>query len=353
MSQATTDALQIRDLDVPGYERVALCEHAGTGLRAIIAVHSTALGPALGGTRFKSYPDDGAALADVERLSEGMTYKAAAAGLDLGGGKAVIMGDPAVHKSPELLRAYGLFVESFGGTYITAADVGTNSDDLDIVGEATTFAVGRNESSGGLGDSGYSTAAGVLSSMRAAVRFLRQRPLEGLTVGVEGAGKVGWRLIELLLNDGARVRVSEALAAKRESLSTSYPEVELVDDLFDAEIDVYAPCAMGATLTPGSAARLRATVVCGAANNQLATADVADILHRHGIAWVPDYVANAGGLIQVDAERTGRSLNDVAGHVDGLGDSVTSILTRAVQDGVTAATAARRIVDDRLSRAAR
>ncbi|MET0457237.1 MAG: Glu/Leu/Phe/Val dehydrogenase dimerization domain-containing protein [Mycobacterium sp.] len=349
-----TDSSNIYDLDVPGYERVRVCEDSGSGLRAIVAIHSTTLGPALGGTRFLPYVDDDDALTDVKRLAAAMTHKAAAAGLNLGGGKAVIIGDPANIKTSQLLHAYGRLVDSLKGTYITAADIGTSSDDLDIVGEVTDFAVGKNVAAGGLGDSGRCTALGVVVSMRAAVEKLHpRRTLAGLRVGVEGAGKVGARLIGMLLDEGAHVYATEVHQATHDMLHDVFPSVDVVDDLFDVDIDVYAPCARGATLTNDTAQRLSAGIVCGAANNQLLTDDVEATLDKRGIVWIPDYVANSGGLIQVDAERRGSSLDEAQRHVEKLGESVTAILDRSASDGVTAASAARQIVEHRLVAGAR
>jgi valine dehydrogenase (NAD+) len=349
-SGAASDTLRIEQLDVPGYDEVRTCEDPATGLRAIIAVHDTRLGPALGGTRFYPYPDDAAALTDVRRLSAGMTYKAAAAGLALGGGKAVIIGDPAMLKTPALLRAYGRFVESFDGRYVTAADIGTTSADLDVIGETTGHVVGRTEAAGGFGDSSMSTALGVLAGIRAAARFSLNRTLAGLRVGVEGVGKVGSCLVDLLLDEGALVVVSERYAPARARIQQTHPDLPIAENLFDAAVDVYAPCALGATLTPESVAALRASIVCGAANNQLASDDVEEQLFSRQLTWVPDYVANAGGLIQVAAERDGRTLADARDQIGQLEYVVLDILRRAAHQRGTPARAAKEIADDRLGR---
>jgi valine dehydrogenase (NAD+) len=322
-------------LDEAGHEQVVFCRDEATGLRAIIAIHDTTLGPALGGTRFFPYASEGEAVTDALRLSQGMTYKAAAAGLPCGGGKAVIIGDPSTVKTRELLLAFGRFVDSLGGRYVTAADVGTTSDDLDVVGESTAYVVGRNRAAGGSGDSGLSTAGGVLASMRAAAgRVWGASGLSGRVVGVEGAGKVGSHLVRLLLAEGAHVVLAEPLRAAREHAQSAYPEIRLADSVLDAPVDIYAPCALGATLNPETVPLLQAEIVCGAANNQLLGDDVDQMLSKRGVVWVPDFVANAGGLIQLAGELDGRSAAEVQEHLRAIADTVVEVLERADRDGV-------------------
>ncbi|HEY0228667.1 MAG TPA: valine dehydrogenase, partial [Mycobacterium sp.] len=246
-------------------------------------------------------------------------------------------------------RAYGRFVDSFEGRYVTAADIGTISEDLDIIGETTSYVVGRTLGAGGLGDSAHSTALGVVVSMRAAVEFGQGRSLEGLRVGVEGVGKVGSQLLALLRREGAALAVSESHAPARARIEAQHPDLSIFDTLFGEYIDIYAPCGLGATVTPESVDALRASVVCGAANNQLANDQVSDQLVARQILWVPDYVANAGGLIQVAAEREGRPLEDAHEQIEQLSHAVVAILRRAAQQRVTPATAARRIADERLA----
>ena len=333
------------------HEQVMFCQDDATGLRAIIAIHSTTLGPALGGTRCYPYASEAAALTDVLRLSRGMTYKAAVAGVELGGGKAVILGDPAMVKTPEGLRAYGRFVERLGGRYITAGDVGTNSNDLDIIGETTDHVVGRNTNAGGSGDSGPQTALGVFQSMRAAAAAVWGTPtLAGRTVGVEGAGKVGTALVSLLVEDGATVLVSDVNPAAARS-AAAHERATVVDDVIAHRLDVYAPCALGATLHQDSVAALTAEIVCGAANNQLLTPDVEYLLRERGIVWVPDYVANAGGLIQVEGERRGHSAEAVRVKIDAVYDTVSRIFELAERDGVLLGAAADRLAEERIAAA--
>lgn len=340
------------ELASAGHEQVVFCQDRATGLHAIIAIHDTTLGPALGGTRIYPYASEAEALTDVLRLSQGMTSKSAAAGMRLGGGKAVIIGDPARIKTRELLLAYGRFVDSLGGRYVTAGDVGSTAEDLDVVAEVTRHVVGKNV--GGSGDSGGSTAYGVFCAMRAAAeRRFGADGLAGRTVGVEGVGKVGARLVALLANAGARVVVSDPNAAAVEHLVHSVADVRVVAAVIGEDLDIYAPCALGATLTEQSVRGLHAQVVCGAANNQLATADVADALTERGILWVPDYVANAGGVVQVGGELYGESPEAVQAKIARIAETTTEVLDRAERLGVTTRAAADMIVEDRLAAARR
>ncbi|CCQ17389.1 Valine dehydrogenase [Rhodococcus sp. AW25M09] len=355
-SDASSAAAGVFDRpDMPhdsAHERVVFCQDRDTGLRAIIAVHSTALGPALGGTRFYPYASEQDALTDVLRLSRGMTYKAAVAGVDLGGGKAVIIGDPTAVKTPTLLNAYGRFVESLGGSYVTAGDVGTNSDDLDIIAEETTHVVGKNTTAGGTGDSGPQTALGVFLSLRAAAESCwGSDDLAGRRVGVEGAGKVGYNLVGLLRDAGAEVVVGDSYAPALDRIVDNFPGVTIGSDIIGADIDVYAPCAMGATLDATSVARLSASIVCGAANNQLLTPDVEMMLAARGIVWVPDYVANAGGLIQVEGELRGKDSAEVMATIGQIRDTVAGIFAIARAEGMLLGAAADRLAENRIAAA--
>ena len=336
------------------HERVVFADDAESGLRAIIAIHSTALGPALGGTRFYPYADEQAALTDVLRLSRGMTYKAAVAGLDLGGGKAVIVGDPTSLKSDELLRAYGRLVESLGGDYITAGDVGTTSADMDVIGTTTSHVVARTVANGGSGDSAPLTALGVFHAMRAAAEHIWGSPsLTGRTVGVEGVGKVGRHLVDLLVVDGARVMICDVDSGATTAVQRAHPQVTVAEQVIELDLDVYAPCALGATLTPKTVAALRSSIVCGAANNQLLTAEVENDLHARSITWVPDYVANSGGLIQVAGERLRTAPADVRDQVIAVQETVAWILAHAADHRTTPGAAADHLADTRLAAARR
>ena len=335
------------------HEQVVFCSDEASGLRAIIAIHSTALGPALGGTRFYPYADEAAALADVLNLSRGMTYKAALAGLDLGGGKAVIIGDPAVDKSEALLRAYGRFVPSLHGRYITACDVGTSSPDMDVVARDCDFVTGRTTAHGGAGDSSVLTAFGVFQGMRAAADVTWGTPtLTGRTVGVAGVGKVGHHLVEHLLHDGATVVVSDVSPAAVRRVREAHPEVRAVastDDLVAEPLDVYAPCALGGALTDEVVATLRATVVCGAANNQLAHDGVEKLLADRGILYAPDYCVNSGGLIQVADELVGFDFARAKQRATGLFEITREVFRIAAEERVPPSVAADRIAERRMS----
>jgi valine dehydrogenase (NAD+) len=340
------------------HEQVVFCNDPATGLRAIIAIHSTALGPALGGTRFFPYPTTAAAVSDVLDLSRGMSYKAALAGLDLGGGKAVIIGDPdqvrASGGSEALFRAYGRFVQSLRGRYITACDVGTYASDMDDIARECDYVSGRTVAHGGAGDSSVLTAFGVFQGMRAAAQFAwGSQSLEGRTVGVAGVGKVGHHLVRHLLDDGASVVVSDVNTAAVERVRDEHPEVRAVagtDELVATQLDVYAPCAMGGALTDEVVEQLSAKIVCGAANNQLAHPGVEKALEERGILYAPDYCVNSGGLIQVadEFEASGFSFERAKHRATGIYDTTYAVFELAKSDGVPPAIAADRLAERRM-----
>jgi valine dehydrogenase (NAD+) len=340
-----------------GPEQIVYCHDEPTGLRAIIAIHSTALGPALGGTRFYPYPTEADALADVLNLARGMAYKNALAGLDLGGGKAVIIGDPAKDKSEALLRAYGRFVQSLGGRYYTACDVGTFVPDMDIVSRECDFVTGRSPEFGGAGDSSILTAFGVFQGMRACAQTIWGEPtLSGRRVGVSGVGKVGRILIGHLLQDGAEVVVTDVSPAALDWVRATYPTVAIADsaeDLIAAPIDVYAPCALGGALDDATVERLTASIVCGAANNQLAHPGVDKALADRGVLYAPDYLVNAGGVIQVGDEaanldRGGFDFERARKRSEGIFETMLAILRRSAEDDVPPAVAADRLAEARM-----
>ncbi|MEU1728670.1 Leu/Phe/Val dehydrogenase [Actinomadura sp. ATCC 39365] len=350
-----TDVFGTSHKDV--HEQVVFCADEQSGLRAIIAVHSTALGPALGGTRFYPYENEQAALADVLNLAKGMSYKNALAGLDLGGGKAVIIGDPARVKSEALLRAYGRFVESLGGRYITACDVGTFSEDMDVVARESRHVTGRTLAHGGAGDSSVLTSFGVFQGMRASAERVFGTPsLHGRRVGVEGVGKVGHRLVDLLREDGAEVVICDVDPRAVERVRLRHPEVEVVADaqaLTTSDIDVFAPCALGGALDDATVAGLRAKIVCGAANNQLAHPGVEKQLADRGILYAPDYVVNSGGVIQVADEIEGFSMDRARAKAAQIYDTTLKIFGIAADEGVPPAVAADRLAERRMSEVGR
>jgi valine dehydrogenase (NAD+) len=337
-----------------GHELVTFVQDPATGLRAIIAIYSTRLGPALGGTRFFPYPDEEAAVSDVLRLSRAMAYKAAAAGLPLGGGKAVILGDPATQRSEALLEAYGRAVEALGGRYWTACDVGTTVADMDVVARASRYVTGRSPAAGGAGDSGVLTAFGVFQAMRAAAEHRWGEPsLAGRRVGVEGVGKVGSQLVRHLVADGARVLVSDVRAPAVASLTAEFPDLESCDvtTLRTAELDVYSPCALGGSLSDELVPRLQAEVVCGGANNQLAHAGVEAALAEAGVLYTPDYVANAGGLVQVADEMGGFDFERARSRAAQIYQTTLEVFRRAAEQQVPPAVAADRMAEERMAAA--
>ena len=336
-----------------GHEQVVFCSDRASGLRAIIALWSTALGPGLGGTRFHPYPDTGAALADVLELSRAMAYKNALAGLDHGGGKAVIIGDPRRDKTEPLLRAYGRFVASLNGRYVTACDVGTNVADMDVVARECRWTTGRSESHGGAGDSAVLTAVGVFHGMRAGARERWGEPaLAGRLVGVSGVGKVGRHLVPLLLQDGADVVVHDVSDSAVAALLAGHPQVRAVrsgKELLAEPLDVWSPCALGHALTTEVAATLRAGLVCGAANNQLAAPEVAGLLAGREVLYCPDYCVNAGGVIQVADELQGFSMERARRRAEGIFETTAAVLASARQQGITPAGAADRLAEQRIA----
>ena len=335
-----------------GHEQVVFCQDPQSGLRAIIAIYSTALGPALGGTRFYPYPDEAAALTDVLKLSKAMAYKAACAGVDLGGGKAVIIGDPATMKTEALLRAYGRMVESLGGRYYTACDVGTYVQDMDVIAKESRWVTGRSPEHGGAGDSAVLTAYGVFQSMRAAAQVAFGTPsLSGRRVAVEGVGKVGFHLVEHLLEDGANVVVSDVSQEAVDRAVALGAQPATVAELPSLDVDVYAPCALGASLSDELMETLHAKVVCGAANNQLAHPGIEKVLADKGVLYAPDYVANAGGLIQVEDEALNEtfSFERAKAKATRIFDTTLEVFRLASAEGVPPAVAADRLAERRMA----
>ncbi|MFF4980352.1 Leu/Phe/Val dehydrogenase [Streptomyces sp. NPDC001046] len=344
--------------DQGGHEQVVLCQDRASGLKAVIALHSTALGPALGGTRFYPYANEAEAVADALNLARGMSYKNAMAGLDHGGGKAVIIGDPEKIKTEELLLAYGRFVASLGGRYVTACDVGTYVADMDVVARECRWTTGRSPESGGAGDSSVLTAFGVYQGMRASAQHLWGDPsLRGRKVGIAGVGKVGHHLVEHLRAEGAEVVITDVREDAVGRILAAHPTgVTAVADtatLIRVEgLDIYAPCALGGALNDDTVPALTARVVCGAANNQLAHPGVEKDLADRGILYAPDYVVNAGGVIQVADELHGFDFDRCKAKAAKIFDTTLAIFARAKEDGIPPAAAADRIAEQRMQDAA-
>jgi leucine dehydrogenase len=330
--------------DFDDHEQVIFASDPASGLKAIIAIHSTKLGPAVGGCRILPYPDDRAALTDVLRLSRGMTMKTAMAGLPLGGGKSVIIADPR-RKSPALLQAMGRAIEQLGGRYVTAEDVGTSAADMVEIRKGTSHVMGLPVSAGGSGDPSPSTALGCFEGIKAALRYKSGRQsVDGVCVAIQGLGHVGFNLARLLASAGARLIIADidaAIVAK--AVSAFGAEAVDPDAIYDCEAEVFAPCALGAVVNDRTLPRLQAGIVAGAANNQLATPAYGLALQQRGILYAPDYVINAGGVIQVGAEITGETKDDVQRRIRAIGDTLLTVFRVADAEAISTSDAADRI----------
>jgi leucine dehydrogenase len=312
-----------------GHEQVVYATDAATGLRSIIAIHSTALGPSLGGVRFWRYEREDDAVVDALRLSEAMTLKAAAAGLHQGGGKAVVLvDDPDAERSPALLHALGRAIHELGGRYLAAEDVGATQRDMDLMAQVTPWVTGVDPARGGSGDPSPFTAVGVVAAMRAVLGFLDgEATVAGRRVAVQGAGHVGAYLVERLVHAGASVVVADANDERARAVATANgADVVGAEAILGEECDVLAPCALGAVLDATTITQLRCRAVCGAANNQLVDDDVEDQLVARGIVYVPDFVANAGGIINIAEEFIGYSRERALARTEAIEDCVTRVL---------------------------
>jgi leucine dehydrogenase len=333
------------------HEQVVFCRDEVSGLRAIVAIHNTVLGPALGGVRMFPYKSEKDALIDALRLSRGMTYKAAVSGLNLGGGKAVVIGDPKKDKSELLWRAFGRFLEGLGGRYITAEDAGTTMQDMEYIRMETSWVVGISRSLGGSGDPSPVTALGVFSGMRAAVEEkLNRSTLNGLKVAVQGCGHVGNNLVGHLVRAGAKVTVADidAEAVKR-TVAEYQVEAVAPDSIYDVPCDIFAPCAMGGILNEKTIPRLKCGIIAGAANNQLANEkeDASSLMEKR-ILYSPDFVINAGGLINVANELEGYNQERALTQAKGIYAILKDIFERARRDSVPTFRAANNLAMDRL-----
>ncbi|MGI8775039.1 MAG: Glu/Leu/Phe/Val family dehydrogenase [Actinomycetota bacterium] len=338
-----------------GYEQIVYCSDDRSGLKAIIAIHSTALGPALGGTRFYDYETEDDALIDVLRLAKGMTFKAAAAGLDLGGGKAVIIGDHTRIKNEELLRSYGRFVETLGGRYITAADVGTVLADMDTVRRETRWVTGCSRTYGGSGDPSPVTAYGVLQGIKAcALEVFGDPSLEGRTVAVQGVGKVGYALCGYLKEEGAKVTIGDInLDNLARAISDFGVETVPLEDIHKLEVDIFAPCALGGVVNDETLTEFQCKIIAGAANNQLDRDEHGDKLRGMGILYAPDFVINAGGLINVEDELRGYDRERAMGRVVGIYKAMQLIFQMAREREISTAQAAAEYAEDRIQKISR
>lgn len=336
-----------------GHEQVVFCHDEATGLKAIIAIHNTVLGPALGGTRMWNYASEQEALTDVLRLSRGMTFKAAISGINLGGGKAVIIGDAKTMKTEAFLRRFGKFVNSLNGKYITAEDVNMKTSDMEYINMETRYVTGLPESMGGGGDPSPVTAYGVYLGMKATARkVFGTDSLAGKRVAVQGVGQVGMHLVEHLVKEEAKVWITDLFEDKVKAVAAQYG-VKAVgqEEIYDLDVDIYAPCALGATVNDDTIPRLKCSIIAGAANNQLKD----ELKHGYmlmdrSITYAPDFLINAGGLINVYNEYLGNySRNRVFTQAEKIYNTCLSILTLADQEKISSQEAAIKLAEKRIA----
>ena len=336
-----------------GHEQVVFCQDSATGLKAIIAIHNTVLGPALGGTRMWNYATEDEALTDVLRLSRGMTFKAAISGLNLGGGKAVIVGDPKLLKTEAFLRRFGKFVNSLQGKYITAEDVNMKTADMEYIHMETPHVTGLPESMGGGGDPSPVTAYGVYMGMKAAAKkVFGSDSLAGKRISVQGVGQVGMHLVEYLVKEKAKIFISDLHADKVKRIAQEFPVTAIeLEDIYDVESDIFAPCGLGATVNDETIPRLRCSIIAGAANNQLKD-EIRNgyMLKDESITFAPDFLINAGGLINVYHEFLGNyNRKRVLEQTEKIYDTCLNILMFADQEKISSQEAAIRLAEKRIS----
>ncbi|MEW6724371.1 MAG: Glu/Leu/Phe/Val dehydrogenase dimerization domain-containing protein [Bacillota bacterium] len=340
------------EMEKQGHEQLVFCHDKSSGLKAIINIHDTTMGPALGGCRMWNYATEAEAVYDGLRLSRGMTYKSAASGDSYGGGKAIIWGDPKEDKSEELFRAFGQFVESLNGRFITGTDVGTVANDFAISKVETDYLVALPESYGGSGDSSILTALGVWQGMKACAQEVwGTNSLSGKTVAVQGVGKVGHHLVDHLYDEGANVIIADVNESYIERIITKYPQTRAVapEEIYGVDCDIFSPNALGAVINDETLPRLRCKIIAGAANNVLAEERHGDELHQLGILYAPDYVINAGGLIQVADELHGFDPNRARRKVANIYNSLLRIFEVARRDSIPTYRAADVMAEERIA----
>ncbi len=334
------------------HEQIVFCNDEATGLKAIIGIHNTVLGPALGGTRMWNYNNEAEALKDVLRLSRGMTYKAAITGLNLGGGKAVIIGDAKTQKNDALMRRFGEFVHSLSGKYITAEDVGMETRDMDIIREVTPYVTGISEEKGGAGNPSPVTAYGVFMGLKAAVNYkFGSDNLVGKKVLVQGIGHVGETLVKYLTDEGADVVINDISENRLLDISKKYGTKihKDLNDVYSLDVDVYAPCALGATINDSTIDKIKAKVIAGAANNQLADElKHGKILKQKEIVYAPDFLINAGGIINVYAELESYGKEEIFRKTENIYNTTLEILNLSDKKGITSHQAAFNIAQNRI-----
>jgi len=342
-----------KELNSRGHEQIAFFNDPYSGLKGIVAIHNTTLGPALGGCRMWNYRSEEEAIIDVLRLSKGMTYKASIAGLNLGGGKAVIIGDPKKDKTEKLFRSFGRFVEGLGGRYITAEDVGTNIHDMENVKIETSYVTGIAKSLGGSGDPSPVTAFGVYMGIKASVKEkFNKNSLNNLKISVQGLGHVGSHLVNLLNDDGAEIYVTDIDKKRADKIIEKY-NCKYIDPnkiLFE-DVDIYAPCALGATINENTIPKLNCKIIAGGANNVLQkTKRDSELLIKRDILYAPDYVINAGGLINVANELEGYDKEKAFNQAEKIYDTLTDIFKRSKKDSISTTEAAALQAEDRIKK---
>lgn len=333
------------------YEQIVMVQDKATGLKGIIGIHNTVLGPGLGGTRMYNYANEQDAIVDVLRLARGMTYKAAISGLNLGGAKAVLIGNPNTHKSEAYFRAFGKFIENLNGKYITAEDVGTTTKDMEYIAMETDNVVGLPEIMGGGGDPSPVTAKGVYLGMKAAAKeAYGSDSLTGKTILVEGVGKVGGYLVELLAQENANILVADVYEPALKQASKEHgAQIIPLEEVFNVEMNIYAPCALGATVNADSIAKMQCDIIAGAANNQLAHEDAdSALLKDKGILYAPDFLINAGGLINVYTEWNGYNRDIAMSTTDHIYNQTLEIFKTAKAQNITTLHAAKVIAEQRI-----
>lgn len=338
-------------LSFDNHEQVVFCNDKETGLKAIIGIHNSVMGPALGGTRMWNYQSEWEALNDVLRLSRGMTYKSAVTGLNLGGGKAVIIGDAKTQKNDALMSKFGEFVHSLSGRYITAEDVGMETHDMDVIREVTPHVVGISEEKGGSGNPSPVTAYGVYMGMKAAAKYkFGTDNLDGKKVLVQGVGHVGETLVKHITKEGAKVILNDINEARLEELSKKYnTEFVVGNDIYGMDVDIYSPCALGATINDDTINQFKAKVIAGAANNQLENElKHGNLLRERGIAYAPDFLINAGGIINVYAEIDGSTREDSLRKTENIYNTTLEIFALSEKENITTHQAAFNVAQARI-----
>lgn len=342
----------IGQMTLNNHEQVLFCNDNETGLKAIVAIHNTILGPSLGGTRMWTYKNEMEALTDALRLSRGMTYKSSVAGLNLGGGKAVIIGDSKTQKSEALMRRFGKFINSLAGKYITAEDVGISTKDMEYIKMETDFVTGLPENMGGSGDPSPVTAYGVYIAMKASAHEKwGNESLSGKKIVVQGIGHVGESLVNYLVKDGAKVFINDINETRLKAVAKETgAEVISAEMVYDMEMDIYAPCALGATVNTDTLNRLKCSIICGSANNQLADENIhGKMVIEKGILYAPDFVVNAGGIINVYYELEGYNRERALAHAEKIYQTTLNIFKVAKEQNIPTYMAANRLAEKRIA----